>query len=166
MRLCRGGAGSGACCSEIGVTLRSLAIAALALATPLAAEPEGVVTTIIASADHIDLLPGQSVIFMPADGQMTMIRIVEGEMEPREGELKLEFGMMMGQASLIASSMADEHYNYRAEILKKAGDKKGKPTTVCTIIPNGGAFETWPYAIPAIRVKEFKAVDEGEIGCR
>lgn len=142
-------------------------MAALFLAAPLAAEePEGVVTTIIASADHIDLLPGQSVIFRPDGGQMTMIRIVEGKMEPMEGELRLEFGTIMGQASLIASSMADIGYNYRAEILKKPGDKKGKPTTVCTIIPNGGAYETWPYAIAAIRVKQFTEAGDGMMGCQ
>jgi hypothetical protein len=86
-------------------------------------------------------------------------------MEPMDGELSLSFGNMMGQTSLIASSKSDKAYNYRAEILKKVGAKKGKATSVCTIIAGGGAFETWPYAIAAIRVKEFTPAGD-EMVCR
>jgi hypothetical protein len=146
-----------------------LALAAAVVTAPVRAdvEPaEGVVTAILGDSDRVDLLPGQAIIFVPAGGRMTFIRFVEGPMEPGQGELKLEFGSLGGQTSLIATSKSDQAFNYNAEIVKRLGAKKGKKTTVCTIIAGGGAFETWPQPIPALRVMNFKPAADGEIGCR
>jgi hypothetical protein len=145
------------------------AYAAAVLAVPVYADSapaEGVVIAIMGDSDRVDLLPGQTIIFRPDAGKLTFIRFVKGAMEPKEGELKLEFGSLGGQTSLIATSKADQGFNYNAEIVKKMGAKKGKKTSVCTIIAGGGAFETWPYAIPVLRVMNFKPAAEGEMGCR
>lgn len=127
---------------------------------------EGVVIAILGDSDRVDLLPGQTIIFRPEAGKLTFIRFVDGPMEPQDGELKLEFGSLGGQTSLIATSKSDQAFNYQAEIVKKLGAKKGKKTSVCTIIAGGGAFETWPYAIPVLRVMNFKPAADGEMGCR
>ena len=127
---------------------------------------EGVVTAILGDSDRVDLLPGQTIIFRPENGKMTFIRFVEGPMEPQEGELKLEFGSLAGQTSLIASSKSDQAFNYSAEIVKKLGVKKGKKTSVCTIIAGGSAFEMWPHAVPVLRVMNFKPAAASEMGCR
>ena len=126
----------------------------------------GVVTAILGDSDRVDLLPGQTIIFRPEAGKLTFIRFVEGPMEPQEGELKLEFGSLAGQTSLIATSKSDQAYSYSAEIVKKLGAKKGKKTSVCTIIAGGGAFETWPQRITVLRVMNFKPAADGEFGCR
>jgi hypothetical protein len=146
----------------------SLAFALLASAPAIADEQakEGVITAIMSISDQVDLLPGQAIIFKPEKGKLTMIRFVEGPMEPGPGELRLEFGEMAGQTSLIASSGADVPFNYRAEILKHPGAKKGKATRVCTIIAGGGAYETWPYAITSLRVKGFAPAPAGEMSCK
>ncbi len=130
------------------------------------APTKGVVTAIMATSDRVDLLPGQTIIFKPEKGKMTFIRFVEGAIEPGDGELKLEFGSFAGQTSLIATSKTEQAHNYRAEIMKKLGAKKGKPTSVCTIIAGGSAFESWPYPIPVLRVMDFKATADNEMGCR
>ena len=127
---------------------------------------EGVVIAILGDSDRVDLLPGQTIIFRPEAGKLTFIRFVEGPMEPEEGELKLAFGSLAGQTSLIVSSKSDQAFNYSAEIVKKLGAKKGKRTSVCTIIAGGSAFEMWPHAIPVLRVMNFKPAAGGEIGCR
>ncbi len=145
------------------------ACVAAALAAPVYADnapTEGVITAIMGDSSRIDLLPGQTIIFQPDNGKMTLIRFVEGPMEPEKGELKLAFTSLGGQTSLIATSKSDQAYNYQAEIVKELGAKKGKKTSVCTIIAGGGAFETWPYAIPVLRVMNFKPAADGEMGCR
>jgi hypothetical protein len=145
------------------------AFAAAFMAVPVNADPapaEGVVIAILGDSDRVDLLPGQTIIFRPKGGKLTMIRFVEGPMEPDEGELKLEFGSLAGQTSLIATSKADQPFDYQAEIVKNLGAKKGKKTSVCTIIAGGGAFETWPYPIPALRIMNFKPAADGEMACR
>lgn len=139
------------------------------MATPVFADPnhdEGVVIAIMGTSDRVDLLPGQAIIFTPEAGRMTMIRFVEGPMEPEDGELKLEFSTLAGSTSLIVSSKSEQAYHYRAEILKQLGAKKGKATPVCTIIAGGSAFESWPQPIAAIRVMDFKPEAEGEMSCR
>lgn len=143
--------------------------AAAFLSAPVFADSspaEGVVIAILGDSDRVDLLPGQTIIFRPEAGKLTFIRFVDGPMEPQDGELKLEFGSLGGQTSLIATSKSDQAFNYQAEIVKKLGAKKGKKTSVCTIIAGGGAFETWPYAIPVLRVMNFKPAADGEMGCR
>ena len=145
------------------------AFAAAALAVPVYADPapaEGFVIATMGDSDRVDLLPGQTIIFRPVAGKLTSIRFVKGTIEPDAGELKLEFGSVGGQTSLIASSKAEQAFNYNAEIVKKMGAKKGKKTSVCTIIAGGSAFETWPYPIPVLRVMNFKPAAEGEMGCR
>lgn len=127
---------------------------------------EGVVVAMMSASDRIDMLPGQAVIFVPDGGKMTFIRFVKGPMQPEAGELKLEFGALGGQSSLIVTSKADKAYQYRAQIVKTLGAKKGKPTSVCTIIAGGGAFETWPNAIPVLRVMDFKPAADGAVVCR
>lgn len=154
-----------------GQAKRLACAAALATALPApgsAEEPaqEGVVVAMLSTSDRVDLLPGQAIIFVPEGGKMTYIRFVKGPMEPEEGELKLELTMLGGQTSLIATSKTDKAYQYRAEIVKKMGAKKGKPTSVCTIIAGGGAFETWPGALPVLRVMDFKPAAEGMMACR
>ena len=139
------------------------------LAAPVSADnapAEGVVIAILGDSDRVDLLPGQTIIFRPEAGKLTFIRFVEGPMEPEEGELKLEFGKLAGQTSLIATSKSVQAYNYNAEIVKKLGAKKGKRTSVCTIIAGGGAFETWPHPISVLRVMNFKPAADGEMVCR
>jgi hypothetical protein len=154
------------------IAKRILTLAACAagvLAMPVSADTppgEGTIIAILGDSDRVDLLPGQTIIFRPEAGRLTMIRFVEGPIEPADGELKLEFGSLAGQTSLIATSKADQAFNYQAEIVKKLGAKKGKKTSVCTIIAGGGAFETWPYPIPVLRVMNFKAAAEGEMVCR
>ena len=145
--------------------------AALAACMPgalSAEEPteEGVVVAMMSASDRIDLLPGQAVIFVPDGGKMTFIRFVKGPMQPEAGELKLEFGALGGQSSLIVTSKADTAYQYRAQIVKTLGAKKGKPTSVCTVIAGGAAFETWPNAIPVLRVMDFKPAADGAVVCR
>lgn len=129
------------------------------------APQEGFVVALMSTSDRIDLLPGQAIIFVPDGGKMTFIRFVEGPMEPELGELKLEFASHDGQSRLTATSKMDIAFNYRAEIVKESGAKKGKPTSVCTIIAGGGAFESWPVAIPVMRVMDFKPASDGNIGC-
>ena len=139
------------------------------LAAPISADSasaEGVVIAMLGDSDRVDLLPGQTIIFRPEAGKLTFIRFVEGPMQPQAGELKLEFGPLAGQTSLIATSKSDRAFNYSAEIVKKLGAKKGKKTSVCTIIAGGGAFETWPQPIPVLRVMNFKPAVDGEMGCR
>ena len=146
-----------------------LALAAAVVTAPVRAdvEPaEGVVIAILGDSDRVDLLPGQTIIFRPEAGKLTFIRFVEGPMEPEEGELKLEFGKLAGQTSLIATSKSDQAFNYSAEIVKKLGAKKGKRTSVCTIMAGGGAFETWLHPIPVLRVMNFKPAADGEMVCR
>lgn len=126
----------------------------------------GMITAILTNSDRVDLLPGQTIIFKPDKGKMTRIRFVDGPMEPGEGELKLEFGMLGGQTSLIATSKSELAYTYRAEIVKHLGAKKGKPTSVCTIMAGGGAFEVWPGKIPVLRVMDFKPATDGNMVCR
>lgn len=126
---------------------------------------EGFVVALMSTSDRIDLLPGQAIIFVPDGGKMTFIRFVEGPMEPELGELKLEFASQDGQSRLTATSKMDIAFNYRAEIVKESGAKKGKPTSVCTIMAGGGAFESWPVAIPVMRVMDFKPASDGNIGC-
>jgi hypothetical protein len=153
------------------IAKRILTLAACAagvLAMPVSADTppgEGTIIAILGDSDRVDLLPGQTIIFRPEAGRLTMIRFVEGPIEPGDGELKLEFGSLAGQTSLIATSKADQGFNYQAEIVKKLGAKKGKKTSVCTIIAGGGAFETWPYPIPVLRIMNFKAAAEGEMVC-
>lgn len=146
----------------------AFALAACLPGALFAEEPneEGVVVAMMSASDRIDLLPGQAVIFVPDGGKMTFIRFVKGPMQPEAGELKLEFGAMGGQSSLIVTSKADKAYQYRAQIVKTLGAKKGKPTSVCTIIAGGGAFETWPNAIPVLRVMDFKPAADGAVVCR
>lgn len=127
---------------------------------------EGVMTAMMAAADRLDLLPGQSIIFTPDRGKMTMILFVEGAWEPDEGQIKLEFTTMAGQASLVATNKTEQPFRYRADILKSAGAKKGKKTSTCTLIPGIAVFESWPQAIPALRVSEFAAAPEGEMVCQ
>jgi hypothetical protein len=129
------------------------------------APQEGFVVALMSTSDRIDLLPGQAIIFVPEAGKMTFIRFVEGPMEPELGELKLEFASQNGQSRLTATSKIDIGYNYRAEVVKESGAKKGKPTSVCTIMAGGRAFESWPVAIPVLRVMDFKAATDGNIGC-
>lgn len=145
------------------------ASAAALLAAPVSADSaptEGVVIAILGDSDRVDLLPGQKIIFRPDAGRLTFIRFVEGPMEPHAGELKLEFGSLAGQTSLIATSKSDQASDYSAEIVKKLGAKKGKKTSVCTLIAGGGAFEAWPQPIPVLRVMNFKPAADGEMGCR
>ena len=149
--------------------LVSAACATAFLAAPVSADsapPQGVVIAILGDSDRVDLLPGQTIIFRPDAGKLTFIRFVEGPMEPQDGELKLEFGKLAGQTSLIATSKADVAFSYSAEIVKNLGAKKGKKTSVCTIIAGGGAFETWPQPIPVLRVMNFKPSADGETVCR
>ena len=150
------------------ITTLAASVAAF-LASPVSADSvpaAGVVIAILGDSDRIDLLPGQTIIFRPDAGKLTLIRFVEGPMEPQEGELKLEFGSLAGRTSLIATSKSDQAFNYSAEIVKKLGAKKGKKTSVCTIIAGGGAFETWSQPIPVLRVMNFKPAADGEMGCR
>ena len=151
--------------------MRSFVVAAMlaALSPAMASaadEKEGVVTAMMAVADRIDLLPGQSIVFKPDRGKMTTILFVEGNWEPKEGEIMLEFGTLAGQTSLVATNKSDMPFRYKAEILKQAGAKKGTRTSTCTLIPGVAAFETWPQAIAALRVSEFAPAPEGEMVCR
>ncbi len=149
------------------LTLAVCAAAVMAMpANADTAPSEGVVIAIMGDSDRIDLLPGQTIIFQPEKGRMTSIRFVKGPMEPEKGELKLEFGSLGGQTSLIVTSKTEQSFNYSAEIVKKMGAKKGKKTSVCTIIAGGGAFETWPHPIPVLRIMNFKPAADGEMGCR
>ena len=153
------------------IMVRNLFVAlALASATvtaaPAAEKKEGVVTAIMSVADRLDLLPGQSIVFKPDRGKMTMILFVEGPWEPKAGEIKLEFTSIAGQASLVATNKSDKPFAYRAEILKKAGAKKGKKTSTCTLVPGIAAYETWPHAIAALRVSDFAPAPDGEMVCK
>lgn len=140
----------------------------IGLAAPLYADnaAEGVVVAMMSTSDRIDLLPGQAIIFVPDRGKMTFIRFVQGPMEPEQGELKLEFTVTGGQSNLVATNKTDTNFHYRAQMLKKVGAKKGKATSVCTIIAGGSAFENWRGEITVLRVMDFKAVAEDAIMCR
>lgn len=127
---------------------------------------QATITGIMSVADRLDLLPGQSIIFKPDRGKMTMIRFFEGELEPEDGEIMLEFGTLAGQTSLVATNRSDTPFRYKAEILKQAGAKKGKKTSTCTLLPGIKVFESWPHAIAALRVSEFAAASDGDMSCR
>jgi hypothetical protein len=152
--------------------MRKLFLAAcLAAMTPHMAsaaeeEGEGVVTGMMAVADRLDLMPGQSIVFTPDRGKMMTILFVEGPWKIGEGQIKLEFTSAGGQASLVVENRTATPFRYSAEILKKAGAKKGKKTSTCTLIPAVMAFETWPQEIAALRVSDFAAAPEGEMVCR
>ncbi len=150
--------------SRLTLALALVACSSSALSAEDAPQ-EGFVVALMSTSDRIDLMPGQAIIFVPDGGKMTFIRFVEGPMEPELGELKLEFTVLEGQSRLTATSKMEAAFNYRAEVVKESGAKKGKPTSVCTIIAGGGAFESWPVAIPVLRVMDFKPATDGNIGC-
>jgi opacity protein-like surface antigen len=146
--------------------LAAMLAASCASAASAADEKEGVVTAIMAAADRLDLLPGQSILFTPDRGKMTMILFTEGKWEPDDGQIKLEFTSAGEQASLVVTNKSDQPFRYKAEILKELGAKKGKATSTCTLIPGIMAFEQWPHSIAALRVSDFAPAPDGEMVCR
>lgn len=145
-----------------------LALPLLALAQPIAAEKTGAccITGIIAPAKQVDLRPGESIIFRPDNGYMREIRLVEGDIAPRTGEIRIDFSVEGRRTTLRAKNGGETAFNYSAWILKKPGKKKGKRTSVCTLLGGIGAFESWPYPMKAIRVGNFIASNDGMITCR
>ncbi len=145
-----------------------LALPLLALAQPIAAEKgsDCCITGIMAPVKQVDLRPGESIIFRPDKGIMREIRMVKGNIAPGPGEVRMDFSVEGGQTMLVAKNGGGSSFNYSAWILKKPGKKNGKRTSVCTLIGGISAFESWPYAIKAIRVGNFIASDDGMISCR
>ncbi|WP_260580982.1 hypothetical protein [Sphingopyxis sp. PET50] len=135
-----------------------LIAAALMLGTPAWAKDK-------AAQPGLTVMMGESWIFRIDNGQPVDARRAAAGDKPAAAELMVEMKASNG-TMLTVTNNGETWYNYRA-FLTSGPDKKGQPTSVCTLMGGGRfAFEMWPNAIPAIRISDFEPTDEGGMVCR
>ena len=61
---------------------------------------------------------------------------------------------------MTVRSNTEQPLNYQAFIAKNE-KKKGKRTSVCTLLPGVMMNESWPAKIPGIRLKNFEPAGPG-----
>jgi hypothetical protein len=107
---------------------------------------------------------GETWIFRIDQGEPVDARKIDGSATPGSGELMVTLKPQMG-AMMIVTNNTNKFYNYHAFLTMQPGSE-GKATSVCTVA-NGGrmAIENWPYAVPAIRIADFRETDGNHISC-
>jgi hypothetical protein len=104
---------------------------------------------------------GKAVLFKVVDGQPAEVRPASADEQPRDGEIRvtLRGGMM------TVLNSGPQTYDYQAFIAKDAA-AKGQRTSVCTLMPGIASMESWPGALPGIRLTNFTPAEAGAMNCR
>lgn len=110
---------------------------------------------------------GETWFFHIENGQPAGARRAGKDDKARPGELIAALdGEGRGGATLSITNGGEAWYDYSAFIVAKPGHK-GNRTSTCTLMGGGrSAFESWPEAIPAIRLADFREVPAGQLRCR
>jgi hypothetical protein len=108
---------------------------------------------------------GETWVFKIANAQPVEARLVETDTPLAADEIKVSLKASMGTMLTITNN-SKTWYNYHA-FITSAPNKKGQATSVCTLMGDGRmAFENWPNTINFMRIADFTATSEGEMGCR
>ena len=128
--------------------LRTLALLAVLLASPVAAKP-------------LTVRMGETWVFQVAEGQPAKARKVDGKRTPKPGEMKVTLQSLMGTTMTISNNSKFD-YAYRATLVL-AGGKTG-PAKSCAIPANGRlAMEHWQQRVDAVRLSDFKPAPAGSL---
>jgi len=108
---------------------------------------------------------GESWAFRVDGGQPVGARKVGPDDKPAPGELLVRLTQEMG-TSMFVYNNTPKFLNYRAQIMRKPGDRAER-TSVCTLLNNGRfVYEGWPYAIAAIYLSDFTEAPDNSMVCK
>ena len=120
-------------------------------------------------SDHIEMVPGRAVTFMPMDGKLHVLSVVDGQDADADGSKAGEAQVLMtsdpDQGTIISfTNGLDYPFSFDLDSVSEDGERMTLAHLICAAPANGHASSLLPAQYAKIVVSHYRNVDAGNCG--